>query len=133
MAKKKKTTRTSSTKMSSKPKQVKKVRGTLLTIALIIMAVHGMVAAYLYSTLSTAPEVQRPWVISLMVLHSLANIAAAAGIFYWKKWGLYVYAYSTIVALVVGLISIGIWSVFYMVLPFVIVGWLLRSKWGYFD
>jgi hypothetical protein len=134
MAKKKKTTKPSSAKMSSKPKkEIRKERGTLLTIALVVMAVHGAIAAYLYSTLSTAPEVQRPWIISLMVLHFLANIVAAVGIFYWKKWGLYVYAYSTIVALVVGLISIGIWSTFYMILPFVIVGWLLRTKWDYFN
>jgi len=44
-----------------------------------------------------------------------------------------VYAGSTIVALIAGLISVGMWSVFYMLLPFIIVGWVLRSKWGYFE
>ena len=116
-----------------KKKVVKKKRGALLTIALILMAVHGIVAAIMYSTMSSAPEVQRPWIISMMVLHFLANIAAAVGIFYWKKWGIYVYAASTILALVAGLLALGMWSVFYMVLPFVILGWLLRSKWDYFE
>ena len=121
-------------KMSNKKKApVKKERGVLLTIALVIMAVHGIIAAFMYNSMSTAPEVQRPWIISMMVVHSLANIAAAIGIFYWKKWGLYVYAASTVIALVAGLLSVGIWSVFYMVLPLAIVGWLLRSKWGYFE
>ncbi len=69
----------------------------------------------------------------MMVVHFLANIAAAVGIWYWKKWGLYVYAASTILALVAGLISVGIWSLFYMVLPLAIIGWVLRSKWSYFE
>jgi hypothetical protein len=130
--KKTKSSKTSSSKGYAQKKHVvKKERGVLLTIALIIMAVHGIFAAYLYS--STAPEVQRPWVIGLMVVHFLANIAAAVGIFYWKKWGLYVYAASTVLALVAGLVSIGIWSVFYMVLPLAILGWMLRSKWNYFE
>lgn len=119
--------------VNKKKKAVKKERGALLTIVLIIMALHGIFAAYLYSTMTTAPEVQRPWIIGMMVLHFLANVAAAVGIFYWKKWGLYVYAASTILALVAGLISVGMWSVFYMVLPLAILGWMLRSKWDYFD
>jgi lipoprotein signal peptidase len=134
MATKTKSKKKSSTKPYVKKKApVKKEHGAVLMIALIIMAVHGAVAAYMYSTMSTAPEVQRPWIISMMVLHFLANIAAAVGIFYWKKWGLYVYAASTIVALVAGLVSVGMWSVFYMVLPLAILGWVLRSKWGYFE
>ena len=127
-------TKTSNTKPINKKKApVKKVHGALLTTALVIMGVHGILAAVAYNSMSTAPEVQRPWIIGMMVVHSLANIAAAVGIFYWKKWGLYVYAASTVIALVAGLISIGIWSVFYMVLPLAIVGWLLRTKWDYFE
>jgi len=97
------------------------------------MGIHGIIAGYMYYIWSTAPTVQRPWIIGMMAVHFLANIVAAVGIFYWKKWALYVYAASTIIALVAGLLSVGIWSVFYMILPFVIVGWLLRTKWGYFE
>lgn len=122
----------SNTKATNKKKApLKKEHGTLLIIVLVIMAVSGIGAAILYSTY--APEVQRPWIITMMVVHSLADIVAAVGIFYWKKWGLYVYAASTILALVAGLLSVGIWSTFYMVLPLAIVGWLLRSKWSYFE
>lgn len=118
---------------NKKKVQVRKTRGTALTIALVLIVVHSILAAILYSGLSNAPEVQRPWILSLMVLHSLLNIAAAVGIFYWKTWGMYVYAASAIIALVVGLVSIGAWSVFYMVLPVAILGWLLRTKWDYFE
>ncbi|OGO34362.1 MAG: hypothetical protein A2W35_19660 [Chloroflexi bacterium RBG_16_57_11] len=127
-------TKTSYTKpMNKKKAPVKKVHGALLTTVLVIMGVHGIVAAYMYYSMSTAPTVQRPWIIGMMVLHFLANIAAAVGIYYWKKWGLYIYGASTILALVAGLISVGMWSVFYMVLPLAIVGWLLRTKWDYFE
>lgn len=125
-------TKASNTKPINKKKApVKKQHGALLTIVLVIMAVHGIFAGILYYT--TAQEANRPWIMGLMVVHFLANVAAAVGIFYWKKWGLYIYAASTIIALVAGLLSIGIWSVFYMVLPLAIVGWLLRSKWDYFE
>lgn len=127
-----KNTKESSSKTNPQNKRVvKKVHGVLLTVALVIMAIHGLIAAVYYS--AVADEASRPWVISMMVIHSLANIVAAVGIFYWKKWGLYIYSASTIIALVAGMISIPWWSVFYMVLPFVIIGWLLRTKWNYFD
>ena len=127
-------TKSSSTRPINKKKApAKKVHGTLLTIVLVIMGVHGIVAGILYYIWSTAPAAQRPWIIGMMAVHFLANIVAAVGIFYWKKWALYVYAASTIIAVVAGLLSIGIWSLFYMVLPFVIVGWLLRTKWDYFE
>lgn len=127
--------KTSNTKSNYNKKKapVKKEHGTLLTIVLVIMAIHGIFAAILYNAMSTAPEVQRPWILGMMVVHSLADIVAAIGIFYWKKWALYVYAGSTILALVAGLISVGAWSTFYMVLPLAIVGWLLRTKWDYFE
>jgi hypothetical protein len=94
--------------------------------------VHSLTAAILYSTLKSSPDIQRPWLITMMVVHFLANIAAAAGIYFWKQWGLYVYAGSAIIALVAGLLAFGMFTVFYMVLPIAILGWLLRTKWDYF-
>lgn len=118
---------------TSQQKTVHRERGTWLTIVLVVMALHGLFAAYFYYTVRTQEAtLSRPMIISLMVVHSLANIAAAVGIWYWKKWALYVYAASTVLAVVVGLLSVGAWSVFYMVLPLVIVGWVLRTKWEYF-
>jgi len=132
--KKNKNKKASSFRASGKQKpQAKKHHGTLLKIALIIMVVHGIFGAYLFYSLKVDPAVERPWILGLMVVHFLANILAAVGIFYWKQWGLYVYAASAIIALVVGLVSIGAWSVFYMVLPVAILGWLLRTKWDNFE
>jgi hypothetical protein len=118
-------------KVQHKPR---KTRGTLLTIALIVMILHGLLAAIFYAVARfDTTNLDRPWALGLMVVHFLANVVAAVGLFYWQKWALYVYAGSTIIAVVVGLLTVGIWSVFYMVLPLVIIGWLLRSKWSYFE
>jgi len=115
-------------------KTIRKERGTLLTIALVLIALHGIVAGYLFYAQYTQSEyLSRPWVIGLMVVHSLANVVAAVGIWYWKQWGLYVYAASTLLAVVVGLVTVGVWSVFYFLLPLVIVGYIIRYKRNYFS
>lgn len=127
-----------STKNTQKKTQhaPRKIRGTWLTIALVVMVLHGLLAAVYYAAAKVdSVYMARPWLISLMVLHFLANVLAAIGIWYWKKWGIYIYIASTILAVIVGLITtgLGMVSVFYMVLPLVILGWLLRTKWSYFD
>ena len=128
-----KAARTAHAKRGKAVKQKPKVRGTVLTILLVIMGLHGILAGYLYYTLRVeGAYLDRTWILTLMSVHFLANVVAAVGIWYWKKWALYVYAASTVLALVVGLISVGIWSVFYMFLPLAILGWVLRTKWGYF-
>lgn len=108
-------------------------RGFWLSLILVVMAVHGIIGTFLYTTIRAGETPDRPWIVSLMVLHSLANVLAAVGIWLWKKWSLYVYAASTALAIFVGLVSIGIWSLGYMFLPFAIIGWVLRTKWDYFE
>jgi hypothetical protein len=128
-----KVARQTRSKQKGAGKQKPKVRGTVLTILLVIMALHGLVAGYFYYAyrMNTA-YLDRPWIITLMAIHFFMNVIAAIGIWYWKKWALYVYAASTILALVVGLLSVGALSVFYMVFPLVILGWVLRTRWSYF-
>ena len=110
----------------------RKVRDFWLSLILIVMALHGIFGTVLYYTIRTQEALDRPWIISLMALHSLANLISVVGVWFWKKWALYVYAASTVLAIYVGLISLGAWSVFYMILPFAILGWMLRSKWDLF-
>jgi hypothetical protein len=110
-----------------------KTRGTWLTVALVVIVVHGL-AAFIFFTLARldATYLNKTWALSLMGVHSLANLVAAVGIWYWQKWGPYLYAASAVLALVVGLVTVGAWAAFYMVLPVAILGWLLRTKWDYF-
>jgi hypothetical protein len=137
MTTKTKTKNMSNTKAGSKKnvpaKQQHHKHGAVLTGLLILMALHGLVAAAAYGSMTDVNSVNRPLAVSLMVVHSLANIVAAAGIYSWKKWGLYVYGVSAVLALAAGLISVGFWSVFYMLFPLAIAGWVLRDKWAFFE
>ena len=130
------TTRKSQTTSKGQTKGKKappKVRGTALTVALVIIILHGLLAAIYYAVARLDPSLDRTWPLALMSLHFLLNLIAAIGIWNWKQWGIYLYAASAILAVVVGLMTIGIWSLFYLALPVAILGWLLRTKWDYFS
>lgn len=108
-------------------------RGPWLTFLLVVMALHGLFATYLYYSLRMDDSmISRPWLLTLMAIHSFANVVAAVGLWNWKMWAWKLYFASAILSLVVGLVSIGMWSVFYMVLPLAIVGWAWRTKWDHF-
>jgi hypothetical protein len=136
MSKSSKNTKSSKNNQKKPQSKPRKTRGTWLTIALIVIVLHGLAAAVYYAASKVdSAYMDRPWLISLMVVHFLANVLAAVGIWYWKKWGVYIYIGSTILAVIVGLITtgLGMVSIFYFALPLVIVGWLLRTKWDYFE
>ena len=97
------------------------------------MALHGIVAAFAFHSMSTPDAmISRPWLITLMVIHSILNVIAAVGIWKWKMWAWKLYMVSTVIGLAVGLLTMGMLSAFYAVLPMAIVGWALRTKWDNF-
>lgn len=104
-------------------------RSTLLAIVLVLMALHGIFAAVLFYAQNQAFPLGRNWMLSLMVLHSLADVVAVVAIWYWKKWGLYVYAASAILGTVVGMMAVGWSAALYFILPVAIVAYLLRYQW----
>jgi hypothetical protein len=115
-------------------KKIHKERGIWVGLFLVLMILQGIIATYLfYQYQLSASVIDRPVTLALMILHSLANIAAAVGIWLWKRWGLFVYAGSTLLALIVGILAVGMWSTFSIILPFVILMWLLQEKLSYFD
>ena len=71
-------------KQPVKPKE----RGCLLTGIIVVMVVHGIMGTAAYYSIRTQEALDRPWLISLMVLHSILNIIAAFGIWNWKRWGI---------------------------------------------
>ena len=117
----------------SKQKSQTKTRGTFLTILLVIMALHGIVATFVFYSLRMDDSmISRTWLVTLMLIHSVANVIAAVGIWKWKMWAWQLYIASTILGLAVGLLTMGMLSAFYAVLPLAIVGWALRTKWDNF-
>lgn len=124
---------TQASKTQSHKSQPPKERGFALNLIVVLMILHGIAATIMYMNIRTnATTLDRPWLISMMVIHSVLNIIAAIGIIYWERWALVLYLVSTGLAVVAGLLGMGIWSLFYMILPLAIVGWVLRDKWKYF-
>jgi hypothetical protein len=113
---------------------LRKSRGTGLTIVLVLMALHGIIAGAAYLAYYNQPTpIPNELKIALTVVHMFANVVAAVGIWFWKKWALYLYAASTVLAAILVIVTGIPLAAFYAILPAAIVGWLLRTKWDYFD
>jgi hypothetical protein len=125
----------SKTTSKATPKPIQKKRGFWLALILIVIILHSLAAAIFFNVYRNKPiiEVQREWILTLTILHFLANVVAAVGMWMWKKWGYYVYIASSLVGLFAGLVTIGIWASFYMILPLAITGYVVMAKWKDFE
>jgi hypothetical protein len=114
-----------------KRKNVKKERGTVLSVLLVLIFLHAVLAtAVAYSTLKEE-YAATSWVLPLMGLVSLADIVAAVGMWYWKKWAITLYAVTRVIATVIHLMLTGsLLVVFYDLLPVAILVYVidLQSK-----
>ena len=102
---------------------------------IVIIALHAIGMAFLEIFVLTGPdEVNRPVLIGILVINSLATIIAMFGVWRWKEWGLYLYAITVIISLTVGLIlTASQLFVFSRVILPAFLGWTLKDKWDYFD
>jgi hypothetical protein len=109
---------------------VKPQRGTWLTIAIVLIAIHGVfdtVALLLIrkSEFYNPP----PWLWVLAFAIGLATLAAAVALWYWKRWGLYLYLAASVASIVVGVIVFPVFGIaFYNLIPVAILGWILNSQ-----
>ena len=99
-------------------KNATKERGTVLSVLLVLIFLHAVLAtAVAYSTLKEE-YAATSWVLPLMGLVSLADIVAAVGMWYWKKWAITLYAVTRVIATVIHLMLTGsLLVVFYDLLP----------------
>jgi hypothetical protein len=111
-------------------KQVKKERGGLLTFLLVLIMLHAIFATYLaYTYLKAEYDPQRPLILTGLLLISLADIVAAVGMWYWKKWGIYLYAVTRVAATAIHLMLTGsLLVVFYDLLPVAILGYVINLQ-----
>ena len=74
-----------------------------------------------------------PWYAWLMIVTSVINVAAAAALWYWKKWGLYLYlasaAATTVIMVLAGMVGAG----FSALAPAAIVSYLVGLNWKQFE
>ena len=121
----------------AKHKQQHKERGTWLSIWLILIMIHGALATVLVlDSLRQQYAPDKPLIIASLIFISVASIISAIAIWFWKKWGLYLYAVATIVGMVAHLVMTGsLLVLFYDIIPPAILAYLLNShnKWRYFE
>ncbi|MBE2238996.1 MAG: hypothetical protein IAE81_14495, partial [Caldilineaceae bacterium] len=96
--------------MSKQTKQLsaRKRRNTLLTIALVIVLLHGILMTAIFWTVR--PDVERNLgnvAVWIMLLSSVADVVAAIAMWYWKRWGIYLYGVAAIGAAIVAVMASG--------------------------
>jgi hypothetical protein len=118
------------TAQKANPPVVQKKRGGWLTAAIVIMAIHGVfntvaLLALRKSEYTTVP----PWLWAIAFLDGIATIVAAAGLWYWKRWSLYVYVAATFASIAVGLVVYPSQiAVFYNLIPLLILVYILQGQ-----
>jgi hypothetical protein len=121
----------SSSKAKGAPKKpVNKHRGALLSVLIILIGVHGVSAAILcYSYLKQPYIIQRPWMIGILALISLADIVAAVGLWLWKQWGMYVYIIATAALAAISIVlTANMWVSLYQFIPVAILGYVISLQ-----
>jgi hypothetical protein len=112
------------------PPVVKPTRGGWLTAAIVIMAIHGVfnlvaLLSYRKAEYTNIP----PWLYAAAIFVALATIVSAAGLWFWKKWALYLYVVMTFVSLGLGLIVFpSMIAAIYNIIPLGILGAILQSQ-----
>ena len=112
-----------------------KERGTWLSIWLIFIMIHGIVASGLIWYLRNQGGDSSPaWILAVLFVMAIVDVVAAILVWNWKRWGLWLYAISTVVGIVLGLVLTRsqLW-VFHDIIPLVILGFLVKDKQSYFD
>ena len=113
-------------------KTARKERGGWLSFILALILLHSIFATVLaFSYRKAAYSGSTSWVLPVLTLCSLAGIVAAVGMWYWKKWGIYLYAAISVVQAVVHILLTGsTLVVFYDLIPVAILGYVitLQSK-----
>ena len=126
----------SQTKSKSQPysKSVtppKKVRGGWLTAALIFIAVHAVFTAVLLLLLHKQPsQLQTPVLWAAAVLVALAEIGGAVAMWFWKRWGLYLFVGAILAGIVVGFLAFPTqpYVAFHGIIPVLILSYILQRQ-----
>jgi hypothetical protein len=113
-----------------------RTRKPYLTAALVLILVVNIVLTVLLFNEKRVLELsfaEVPWEAWVMILTNIANVVAAAALWNWKRWGLYVYLGSALVTALVlalaGMIGVG----FGALAPVFIVGYLFSLNWKQFE
>ena len=112
-----------------------KKRGALITTVLVIVALHGVLMTVAYY--SMVDETQRSlgnWMLLAMIATSAADIVAAGGMWFCKRWGMILYGVAAAVQAAVAVLATGdIFLLFGALLPAIIVLYILATRRDQFE
>jgi hypothetical protein len=118
-----------STAKGPSKKPVHKERGTLLSVLYVLIGLHGILGAYVGYATMKAEYAKVPWVIPVLILVSVAAVVSAVAMWYWKQWGIYLYAIVCIAQAAVHLMVTGdLFIVFYDILPVAILAYVINLQ-----
>jgi hypothetical protein len=112
------------------PPVVKKKHGGWLTAMIIIMIVHGIfntvaILSFRNSAYTNIP----PWLYAGAVFDGVATVISAIALWYWRRWGLYLYIAATAVSIALGVIVMRSQiAAFYNIIPLAILGYILTGQ-----
>jgi hypothetical protein len=112
------------------PPVVKKQRGGWLTAVIVIMAIHGIFNTIALLSMRKAEYSQvPPWLWATAFLVGIATVVSAVALWYWKRWGLYLYLVATAGSIAVGLfVYPSQIAVFYNLIPVLILTYILQGQ-----
>lgn len=117
----------SKTKPAPKPT---KHRNTWLTVALVIVFLHGILMAAIFWTVR--PDVEKTWgniAVWIMILSAVGDIVAAVAMWLWKRWGIYLYGLAAIGSAIVAVMASGdLFLLFGALLPAIIVLYIVMMQ-----
>ena len=108
----------------------KKVRGGWLTAALIFIAVHAVFTAVLLLLYKQPNQLQAPVLWTAAVLVALAEIGGAVAMWFWKRWGLYLFIGAILAGIVIGFLAFPTmpYVAFHGIIPVLILGYILQRQ-----
>ena len=119
----------------NQPQPARKERGALITAVLVIVMLHGilMSAAY-WSMIDPGQRTLGNWMLLTMVAASVADIVAAAALWFWKRWGMILYGVAAVVQAVITVLATQTTIlIFGALLPAIIVLYILATKRDQFE
>ena len=110
-------------------------RGALLTIAIILVVFHGILyTALAYPAIREQGLAESSLLLVLFLVCALADIVAGVAMWFWKRWGVYLFVVAGITTAIIVLIATASMTMFIgAFLHMVIVGYIVYPRLKYFD
>jgi hypothetical protein len=106
-----------------------KVRGGWLTAMLIIIVIHAIFTAVLLISYHKNPGVTKEVLWAGAFVVALLEIASVAVMWFWKKWGLYLFVAATLASIGFGLVVYpSMLAAFHAIIPLGILAYILQAQ-----